>query len=93
MTETFAEKQAREKKAPSMLPKISKVQADHTPLASMAVASRNMRIQPEQTRMGTNAVPAADMDMRVAGNLSKLRTDPADISRRFLQMLEKAGSG
>ncbi|MEW6748197.1 MAG: hypothetical protein AB1295_00610 [Candidatus Micrarchaeota archaeon] len=93
MTETFAEKEARGKKAPGMLPSISRVQADHTPLSSMALASRHMRIQTEQTRMGSKAVSAADIDMRIANNLSRLRTDSADISKRFLQMLERAGTG
>ena len=59
------------------------------PLASMANAAKHMRVQTEQTKLGKDAVPAADSDMRIAGNLSKLRTSLDDVSRRLLAMLER----
>lgn len=91
MSETFAEREGRRRKAPSRFPRITREQKVHMPLASMATAARHMRIQAEQTRVGKDSVPAADSDMRIAGNLSKLRTSLDDVSKRLLAMLERVG--
>ena len=88
MAEIFAEKE-RKKRTPSLLPKITRSQAVHMPLATMAIAARHLRIPAEQTQVGTGAVAIADFNMRVANNVAKLRTTPAEVSGRLGAMLER----
>lgn len=88
MAEIFAEKERRKRK-PSLLPKISRSQAVHMPLATMAMAAKNMKTPAEQTLVGPGAVAVADRDVRMRGNLDVLRTSPADVSMRFSAMLER----
>ncbi len=90
MTETFRERVAP-KQAETQLPTIRREERElHGVLDSLGRAARHVRTPAESTRTGgAKAMARADLDMRVARNVSELRLDGSTpLHSRFLRLLE-----
>ncbi|MFH0884174.1 MAG: hypothetical protein V1861_00505 [Candidatus Micrarchaeota archaeon] len=90
MVESFREREAP-KIAPQHLPSIRREERElHGPLDALGRGALHLRIPAQITRPGTErAVARADLDMRVARNVSELRFEGSTpLDARFLRMLE-----
>ncbi|MEW6723083.1 MAG: hypothetical protein AB1324_07505 [Candidatus Micrarchaeota archaeon] len=76
---------------PREMPAISREQREfHTPLDTLGRSAMHMRTPNESARQGgPRAVSRADLDMRVARNVSALRLEGSTpVHERLLRMLE-----
>jgi len=90
MAETFREREAP-KPAQKMLPSIRREERElHGPLDALGRGALHIRIPAQITRPGDErAVSRADLDMRIARNVSELRLEGSTpLHARFLRMLE-----
>ena len=90
MAETFREREAP-KPAQKMLPSIRREERElHGPLDALGRGALHIRIPAQITRPGDErAVSRADLDMRIARNVSELRFEGSTpLHARFLRMLE-----
>ncbi len=90
MAETFREREAP-KPAQKMLPSIRREERElHGPLDALGRGALHLRIPAQLTRPGDErAVSRADLDMRIARNVSELRLEGSTpLHARFLRMLE-----
>ena len=96
MAQAFGEKEAARppEKSERILPAIRREEREqHSPIEILSRSAAHMRITSETARVGTErAVAKADLDMRVARNVSALRLEGSTpLASRFLMMLEKLG--
>jgi hypothetical protein len=90
MAETFREREAP-KPAQTLLPSIRREERElHGPIDALGRGALHIRIPAQITRPGTErAVARADLDMRIARNVSELRLEGSTpLHARFLRMLE-----
>jgi hypothetical protein len=90
MAERFREREA-EKPPERLLPSIRREERQlHSPIDVMGRSAIHLRIPAETTRPGNGrAVARADLDMRIARNVSELRLEGSTpLHARFLRMLE-----
>jgi hypothetical protein len=90
MAETFREREAP-KPAQNLLPSIRREERElHGPIDALGRGALHIRIPAQITRPGNErAVARADLDMRVARNVSELRLEGSTpLHARFLRMLE-----
>lgn len=90
MAERFREREAV-KPPERLLPSIRREERQlHSPIDAMGRSAIHLRIPAETTRPGQGgAVARADLDMRIARNVSELRLEGSTpLHARFLRMLE-----
>jgi hypothetical protein len=93
MAETFREKEAV-KPPERVMPTIRRDEREqHTPIDVLGRSALHMRTPAELTRPGgERALARADLDMRLARNVSLLRMEGSTpLPERFLKMLEGLG--
>jgi hypothetical protein len=93
MVETFREREAP-KRAVVTLPAIRREERElYPPIDALGRGATHIRIPHELTRPGNaKAVSRADLDMRIARNVSELRFEGSTpLPERFLRLLEGLG--
>jgi hypothetical protein len=87
MAQTFKEKEAVVR---SLLPSMSKTMGEelHGSIDTLATSAANSRLTGEYAALGPKAVARADLNMRIARNVSDLRLEGSTpVRERFTGML------
>lgn len=83
----------KEKEAPKerLLPAVSRAEEFHSPIDSLGRSASHIRLRSESARAGgATAIARADLDMRIARNVSELRLEAFPWGERFQQLVAEA---